>query len=171
MIYYSFHPQTGEYLGEITAPENPRVPGEFLKPAFAAADAPPEAGAGEAACWNGADWELVSDNRGTVYWTADGQRRVMSALGPLPEGALDSAPPPGLEDVRRQELAALATDFEAARLTRALLTPASEWGAVAAGLDHVVLQKRSAIQNAATIDDVRAVRATLSWDPVLPGAG
>lgn len=55
---YSFDPVTGEYTGETIAYESPLEPGVFHIPAYAVAEPPPAAGAGEVVVFDGARWVL-----------------------------------------------------------------------------------------------------------------
>ena len=70
----------------------------WLLPANATFTAPPAAGSGKVAVWNGTAWDLKEDNRGTKYWLPgdawDSNPREMQGLGPLPEGAMLERPEP-----------------------------------------------------------------------------
>lgn len=54
MQLYHYHPETGVYVGESVADENPKRPGDYLLPAFSTTIAPPAVNSGERAHWNGA---------------------------------------------------------------------------------------------------------------------
>ena len=56
-------------------------------------DAPPARKAGQAATYDGTSWTVVDDYRGQVIYDGTGQRQTVTALGPLPDGWLTSAPP------------------------------------------------------------------------------
>lgn len=85
MNYYSYDPETGEYRFTREATENPKTPGEYLLPAHATFETPPELKEHEANVWNGSAWEIVADFRGmTVYSIADGRPLTVGELGPLP---------------------------------------------------------------------------------------
>ena len=173
MKLHSYHPRTGEYLGEIDAPENPRAPGQYLAPAFCATDNPPEIPEGSAAVWRDGQWVILADNRGTEYWLPDGSRHVIEDLGEsVPAGALLVAPPPpapGLEQVQQAEIAAVLADFEAQKLAGIGVVMPGVWGAFLETLDYTATAARAAILEAETVEAARAVRAAIVWDAGLPG--
>lgn len=89
---YCYNEKTGEYIGERVAQRNPRgtVGGadEFLMPRYATKICPPVAGTRETAVFDGAEWRLVPDFRGCVYWEKTTQeRREIPDLGTEPEGS------------------------------------------------------------------------------------
>jgi hypothetical protein len=57
--------------------------------------APPHVGEHQAVQWNTQHdgWEVVADFRGITYWTADGARHVITALGEAPPTDALTAPP------------------------------------------------------------------------------
>ncbi|NOV29159.1 hypothetical protein DDY07_05230 [Methylomonas sp. ZR1] len=76
-----------------TADHDPLIPGSYLIPAWATTVLAPEAGPNEVAVFNGTDWALFSDYRGTDYYLADGSRREISAIGDtVPAGSSLIAP-------------------------------------------------------------------------------
>lgn len=95
LTIYHADRQTGEFIGAGGADVDPEVPGNWLIPAHAYLDAPPEAKEGKAARRNAENsgWELVEDNRGTIYDTATGEPIELIALGAVPEGYTRRAPP------------------------------------------------------------------------------
>lgn len=91
---YNFHPATGEYIGEGLADPSPMEPGVWLYPAHSTETAPPAAGPGQAAIFDGESWSLVADHRGETWFTAEGQAIVIDALGdPAQLDLLPEAPP------------------------------------------------------------------------------
>lgn len=90
---YNYHGATLEYLGESLADADPLDVGEWLIPGNACLDAPPAAKKGYAVCRSETGWELVEDNRGVIYSTADGAPAMLSDLGPVPEGFTAKQPP------------------------------------------------------------------------------
>lgn len=114
MQTYRFDPNTKEYLHSETAFRDPlesKALGKdvWLLPADSTFTAPLNPKDGYAVCWNGRAWEYVEDHRqkqdrnglhptgqGTVYWmpedTWESPARHMTALGPLPAGAMLEAP-------------------------------------------------------------------------------
>jgi len=94
-IIFLTNPFTGEYVGTDFADADPLVEDNWLIPAGAYLDAPPAAKPGYAYVRVGDTWEQRPDQRGAVYWDAEGQRYEIAALGVVvPQGALLAAPPP-----------------------------------------------------------------------------
>ncbi|MCM8910907.1 tail fiber assembly protein [Pseudomonas inefficax] len=93
---YHAAPVTWELCGTGVPDPDPRVPDNWLIPARAYLDAPPEPVAGFAIVRNADQtaWELVEDNRGPVYVKATGEALTYPALGPLPD-ELTLTPCPG----------------------------------------------------------------------------
>jgi len=89
---YAYDANTKEYLGTTPAQESPLEPGVVLMPANSTAIQPPALGEKQAAVWNGSEWSLSSDFRGTVYYDADGKEYTQNQLGELPEWALLEKP-------------------------------------------------------------------------------
>lgn len=80
--------------------QQPRIP------AGATSIKPPAVGEHEAARWASEAWEVVSDWRGHVYWTASGERHEITELGVEPPAdALDAAPPEPLDDLAARKRA------------------------------------------------------------------
>ena len=98
MILYCYD-ESGVYTGPVSpalSPARPFIGGEpnYLRPARSTDKAPPAAGPGFAPVFDGAGWTLLEDRRGTVaYDTASGRPRVITSLGPFPEGCVDTPPP------------------------------------------------------------------------------
>lgn len=87
---YCYNEKTGEYIGKRLAQLNPRgtfgKPDEFLMPRYATKICPPVPIMHEAAVFDGAEWRLVPDFRGCVYWDKTTQeRREITDLGTEPE--------------------------------------------------------------------------------------
>jgi hypothetical protein len=55
---YSFHPETGTFIGIDFAQESPLEPGVFLLPAGATFVEPPQVPEGKQAVWKGGSWEV-----------------------------------------------------------------------------------------------------------------
>lgn len=87
-IYFA-HPTTRLYLGSGAADPDPLQEENWLIPAFAYWDAPPApvpAGYVLRRSASETEWELIEDNRGTVYRTDTGEAVEQVELGSLPEG-------------------------------------------------------------------------------------
>lgn len=83
---YHYHPASGEYTASTQAQMSPLEPDVLLIPAHATTQAPPAAGAHQAAVFDAAaqKWQLVPDWRGVqLYSTADGSE-VAAELGQTP---------------------------------------------------------------------------------------
>lgn len=117
MEIYCAHPVTREYLGPSLADPNPLEPDNWLIPAHAYADAPPDVPAGQAAqrTEDGSAWLLVDDYRGTVYDTSIGEAQQHTELGDLPEG-LTSEPRPSADYIWTGVAWTLDPELKAANL-------------------------------------------------------
>lgn len=94
-LIYLTNPFTGEYAGTDFADPDPLVPDNWPLPAGAYFDAPPELKEGHVCVRIGDTWEQRLDQRGVVYWDAEGQRYQIAELGvTVPEWGLSEAPPP-----------------------------------------------------------------------------
>lgn len=83
---YHYHPASGEYTASTQAQMSPLEPDVPLIPAHATTQAPPQAGAHQAALFDASaqKWQLVPDWRGVqLYSTADGSE-VAAELGQTP---------------------------------------------------------------------------------------
>lgn len=106
LTIYTYHPQTGEFLGAGTAYPSPLEPGAFLLPDFATTLAPPQVGAHQVAVFDAEAWQIRPDWRGHTYWLADGTQHTITEIGVAPPAhAYPSAPPPPLETLKAQALA------------------------------------------------------------------
>lgn len=93
MNIYHYSGTTGEYLGTSVADADPLTPNAFLIPACSTTVEPPTAPAGQVAVFSNNQWALFNDFRGTQYWTEDAISHTVTAIGPLPSGAILVAPP------------------------------------------------------------------------------
>ncbi|QHG66588.1 tail fiber assembly protein [Pseudomonas putida] len=93
---YHADPFNWQFCGTGTADPDPVVLGNWLVPARAYLDAPPQAEKGYAVVRNGdqSAWELVEDHRGELFSTVTGEPLLFLQLGPLPVG-LAHEPRPG----------------------------------------------------------------------------
>lgn len=137
---YFYDAKTHEYLKSAPAQLHPRT-GEPLPALLATHVAPPETGEKQAVVWNGEAWDIVEDHRqhtnsqgvkegGTPYWLPGDARhssaRYMDALGPLPEGARLTPPPPSLAETasaKRQEIARAHEEAIVATMTMPSASP------------------------------------------------
>ncbi|AMO56631.1 DUF4376 domain-containing protein [Endozoicomonas montiporae] len=84
MEWYQFSPKTGEYTRPVQCQKNPK--GGYLIPANATPVAPPEIETNQAAVFDGEQWQLIADHRGTVvYSKADKTESTIKELGEIPE--------------------------------------------------------------------------------------
>jgi len=102
-IYFA-HPTTRIFIGTALADADPLDEGNWLMPAHAYLEAPPDVPEGQAArrTVDGSAWELADDNRGPIYSTATGGEIQLLELGPVPDGYTRS-PRPSLYHVWSQE--------------------------------------------------------------------
>lgn len=118
MQVYKYDEQTKEYIGAEQALINPlesELQGKtiYLLPANATFEKP-NLQDGFASVWNGTQWENIEDNRGKEYWLPEDKygapAREMKELGPLPEGAMLTAPERTLEEVKAAKIAGLKAE-------------------------------------------------------------
>lgn len=115
---YLFDEKTKEYKSEVNAQLDPLESARagkdiYLLPANATWDKPtPKDGC--MAVWNGESWNMVEDNRKKAYWLPEDKygapAREMKELGPLPEGAMLTAPERTLEEVKAAKIADLKAE-------------------------------------------------------------
>jgi hypothetical protein len=104
MDVHTYSPVTGAWLATTPARMSPLEPGVPLVPAHATLIAPPAPVTGQWPRWTGSGWDMVADLRGTEYWTPDGTRHVITALGQtVPVGASLTAPVPSPADLLASE--------------------------------------------------------------------
>lgn len=125
MDIYSFHPETGEYIGAGKADPNPVREDAWLLPAYCTSVAPPEAESGFALMWTGGSWAKVADHRGERWWPNDAASNlapsiVIGFLGdPAAHGLTKTEPPappqaPVTISARQIRLAMTQLDWRAA---------------------------------------------------------
>jgi hypothetical protein len=108
LTVHSFDYASGASLGPVALGQGDiGFEGEWLLPGNCTAEAPPAAGAGQAARWTGAAWEIVPDHRGETWWSAQGAAIRIDSLGdPATGGLLPTAPQlPPTEDQAKAECA------------------------------------------------------------------
>lgn len=115
---YLFDETTKEYKSEVNAQLDPLESAKagkdiYLLPANATWDKPAVKN-GCVAVWNGETWDVAEDNRGKEYWLSEDKygapAREMKELGPLPEGAMLTAPERTLEEVKAAKIAELKVE-------------------------------------------------------------
>jgi hypothetical protein len=116
MQIYHYNPETGEPTGQRQAKLDPAEAAlgntRYLIPKNATDQAPPKAGANEAAVWNGQAWELVADYRGTTHYDpATGEEMTIATLGESPD--VTDPPPTELYQPTRNGAAWVETLTEA----------------------------------------------------------
>lgn len=115
MRIYDINPADGTAIDPAgrDAPIDP-MRGDPLVPAGATTIEPPEVSDQQAARWDGATWKVVSDWRGHVYWTDDGQRHEIRELGiEPPEDALTEAPPAPIDKIAASAINRINADYQA----------------------------------------------------------
>lgn len=115
---YLFDEKTKEYKSEVNAQLDPLESARagkdiYLLPANATWDKPAVKD-GCVPIWNGETWDVVEDNRKKEYWLPEDKygapAREMKELGPLPEGAMLTAPERTLEEVKADKVQRLKTE-------------------------------------------------------------
>lgn len=93
MDIFHYHPDTGEFLGQGLADQDPRDGDNWLIPAHATTTEPPTALAGKARVWGGSSWTQVADHRGETWWDSEGKPVTIENLGnPATEGLSSTEP-------------------------------------------------------------------------------
>lgn len=115
---YLFDEKTKEYKSEVNAQLDPLESARagkdiYLLPANATWDKPtPKDGC--VAVWNNESWNMLEDHRKQEYWLPEDKygapAREMKELGPLPEGAMLTAPERTLEEVKAAKIADLKAE-------------------------------------------------------------
>lgn len=101
IVIYSYHPETFEYLGPVTAQASPLEPDVILMTEGTTTVAPPVTGTREAAIFRPAsnDWIVLPDFRNTaLYSTEDGRPVQVFEIGTTPSGMTET-PRPSLDYV------------------------------------------------------------------------
>ncbi|ERE08074.1 tail fiber assembly protein [Pseudogulbenkiania ferrooxidans] len=85
-IVYSYHPQTGEYLGLAMADRSPLDAEEvWLIPGFTTEQQPAQAGERQVAVFCDGAWALQVDWRATSLWSKQTAQLVMPKIGDTPD--------------------------------------------------------------------------------------
>ena len=139
VLNYFNDSKTHEFTKSAPAQLHPRT-GEPLPALLAVHVAPPETGEKEKAVWNGEAWEVIEDHRqhtneqgvkegGTGYWlpgdTRHSAARYMEDLGPLPEGARLTPPPPSLTETASAKRREIVRGYEEAIVATMTMPSAS----------------------------------------------
>jgi hypothetical protein len=112
---YSFHPETGAFIGVTFAQESPLEPGVFLLPAKATFVEPPQA-EGKQAIWKGDSWEVQN------FPALEPPEPVKPSRGPLP-APTEPEPEPLTWDSIRAERNFLLSQSDWTQLADAPLSP------------------------------------------------
>lgn len=99
MILHRYHKETGEYIESFQARPDPKDEGRYLKPAGSTDVTPPEPGPNQQCVFDGADWQLVDDYRGTRYWIENNFGIEITELGIAPPVYATLVEPPNLDVV------------------------------------------------------------------------
>ncbi|GHS88607.1 tail assembly protein [Synergistales bacterium] len=110
---YSYHPVTGEYMGDVIADVNPKEPGKYLNPAHSTETAPPVVNAQNKPVWDGSAWYAVEDHRGEKGYV-NGEETEIKDLGPLPEGWSETLPEPEktLNQLKAEKIAQITSELD-----------------------------------------------------------
>jgi hypothetical protein len=93
MQIYNYSAETGEYLGETTARQDPRDAARSLIPKHATTIRPMNSGPFETPVFADGAWKLVDDYRGTIWSTKDAAEIRVEDFGPLPADTTALASP------------------------------------------------------------------------------
>lgn len=115
---YLFDEKTKEFKNEVNAQLDPLESTKagkdiYLLPANATWDEPTVKD-GCVPVWNGETWDAVEDHRKQEYWLPEDKygapAREMKELGPLPEGAMLTAPERTLDEVKADKVQSLKAE-------------------------------------------------------------
>ena len=96
MKIYNYHPEYNHYVGESIADESPLEPGIYLIPAHATTISIPDYDEGTVPVFNGSEWEVITDKRGTWYDTSTSEE--ITVYNPQEEVSnLTRIKPPSIE--------------------------------------------------------------------------
>lgn len=93
MNIYSYHHETGEFMGQSVADPNPLEEGQWLIPADATEVAPPAHEEGKARCFRDGAWVQEVDCRGQTWWDAGGNPVTVQDLGDPADSGLSNQEP------------------------------------------------------------------------------
>ncbi len=100
---YAYDPETFEYTGEVTAQVNPMEPEEFIMPADAVEDEPPEVMENQIAVYEG-EWIIKPDFRNQTIWQDYETSIEVTEIGEIPEGWNLERPEKPLEMVKDEAI-------------------------------------------------------------------
>lgn len=105
------------FSGEVNLDDTDKSPsGSWNIPAWCTDVEPPIEKEGFVRIWNGKIWEYIEDHRGKKYWMPDEDYKSpgheVTEIGPLPEGASNTAPQPTAEELQAQALATLDAEYK-----------------------------------------------------------
>lgn len=133
MIIYHLDPGSGELVGTGVARKAP-VGDDWLIPAHAVTEPPPDAIAGHARVWTGEAWTQVPDHRGETWYAADGTPSVIDALGT----PADLSPAPPLAALKAWRVREAAIELER-RIDVRAITVSTSAGTHSYGVDRGTL--------------------------------
>lgn len=110
---HHFLPQTGEYMGQSIARLDP-VGKKPLVPAHSTIVAPPddELGVNEIIIFNGAEWVIVMDYRGHVFYDGNGQEVTITEIDKTPDDSWSVDKPAPTHDELTAYLSSYRYDIE-----------------------------------------------------------
>ena len=106
MNIFNYSADTGEFISQSIARENPMEAGEFLIPANATTVSPPITGTNEVAVFAGGSWVLTPDFRGVPYFLIADGSDVTFELGESPDVTVQDTFPQAVQDAIDAEEAA-----------------------------------------------------------------
>lgn len=132
---YLYDQDSGAYLREYEAQENPMVSGSFIQPTHST-DFPPTIEGGTWPVWQGGNWVNVPDHRGAVWDVNTGLSVEHAELGELPGHLTGIQKPSGFYEWSG---GAWVFDLEAARAAKAIEIKQAASAAIVAGIASEVL--------------------------------
>lgn len=118
MELHTFNPTTGEFLGSRLARLDPLETNVQEKPVYlipknSTPTAPPNTGDDEVSVWNGKEWEVRKDFRGSIWYDTDGNEVVVSVIGDpaAQQGLSKDKPPPSSSLINSERDRRIAAGF------------------------------------------------------------
>lgn len=94
VLYYSYNPETLEYIGPPHECKISPRDGEIVYPAFSTLSIPPSVKKGEVVIFNNGKWDIVEDHRSElIYNKLTGELAIMTGIGKIPKEYTTQKPP------------------------------------------------------------------------------
>jgi len=99
MLFYTYSPNSFEYLDSGDAEQSPLEEGVYLLPANATFEVPPSIGSHQMQRWGGESWSIVPDYRLSIIYSKADKTILAAGLGETPEDIGGTLLEPGQFDL------------------------------------------------------------------------